>query len=162
MRILALMTLLLALSAQAHEGHEHGDQALAAATALDPRVELHSDRSEVVVVRGTEALLVYADDYDSNAPLEHLAVAIIAGDRRVEAQPLGEGVYRLPLDLLPRTQALQLQLRGEGLHEHFALKLPPAPEATAEPHRRWWPWLAGALALFALAGIGTWRRRSRA
>lgn len=162
MRILVLLTLLLALSAQAHEGHEHGEAGESAATALQPRVELHSDRTEVVVVRGAEALLVYADDYASNAPLENLAVAVTAGDRRIEAQALGEGVYRLPLDLLPVTEALQLQLRDQDRQESFALKLPPAPQSEEAGPLHWWPWAAGGLGLLALAGLGLWWRRRRA
>lgn len=163
-QLMAMLMLALCWSAQAHEGHEHGEPAAAAtATALEPRVALHSERVEVVVVRGAEALLVYADDYSSNAPLEHLAVAVAAADRRAEAQALGEGVYRLPLDLLPPGDALQLQLRGPDWQESFALSLPPpvADESPAQ-HLARWPWLAAALAvLLALITIGfvRWRRR---
>ncbi|MDM4771773.1 hypothetical protein [Solimonas sp. SE-A11] len=161
-RLVTVLMLALGWSAQAHEGHEHGEPAAtASATVLEPRVALHSERVEVVVVRGAEALLVYADDYSSNAPLEHLAVAVAAADRRVEAQALGEGVYRLPLDLLPPGDALQLQLRGPHWQESFALSLPPpvADESPA-PHLARWPWSAAALTvLLALAGIGFARRR---
>ncbi|HEY0914302.1 MAG TPA: hypothetical protein VGE22_05475 [Solimonas sp.] len=162
-RLMLVLMMALALPAQAHEGHEHGRPAEAVAKVLEPRVALHSERVEVVVVRDAEALLIYADDYASNAPLEHLAVAVAAADRRVEAQALGEGVYRLPLDLLPAGDALQLQLRGQDWQESFALSLPPpAADETPAGHSFAWPWLAAALAvLLALVGVGFVRRRRR-
>ena len=163
-RLMVLLMLALLGSAQAHEGHEHGEPSSAVtATALEPRVALHSERVEVVAVRGAEALLVYADDYASNAPLEHLAVAIAAADRRVEAQALGEGVYRLPLDLLPAGDSLQLQLHGPEWQESFALSLPPpAADAISAEHPNRWPWLAVALAMLLFLvtlGLLRWRRR---
>lgn len=163
-RLMVVLLLALGLPAQAHEGYEHGEPAAAvAATALEPRVELRSERVEVVVVRGAEALLIYADDYVSNAPLEHLAVAVTAVDRRVEAQPLGEGVYRLPLDLLPAVAGLQLQLRGPDWQESFALSLPPAAEEAGQATQRaWWPWAsAGVAVLLILSAAWIVRRRRR-
>jgi hypothetical protein len=163
-RLMAVLLLALGLPALAHEGHEHGEPAAAiAVTALEPRVELRSERVEIVVVRGTEALLVYADDYVSNAPLEHLAVAVAAAERRVEALPLGEGVYRLPLDLLPVAAALQLQLRGPDWQESFALSLPPAAEKEGQAAQRaWWPWASAGVLLVLSAAWIVRRRRRRA
>jgi len=158
-RVAALLLLASAFPAQAHEGHEHGDAAEAAA-ALEPRVEFHSARIEGVVARGAEALLVYADDYASNAPLENLSVAVAVADRRIEAHPLGEGIYRLPLDLLPEEESLQLQLRGEGWQESFALQLPPAALQGEGAPRPRWPW-ALALVLAVSAGLVLLRRRRR-
>ncbi|AXQ31292.1 hypothetical protein D0B54_22555 [Solimonas sp. K1W22B-7] len=158
-RLLAMSLLGFALAAAAHDGHEQGDPPASAAAALDPRVELHSSRTELVVVRTADALLVYADDYVTNAPLEGLQVAVTTAGRRVEAEALGDGVYRLPLDLLQGATPLQLQLHGAAGAESFPLTLPPAPPPPAAVAPAWIAWAAAASAALVLLGLWFARRR---
>jgi hypothetical protein len=100
---LAVATLFAATPALAHEGHDDGPQAsVAPATAL-PRGEAHSETFELVAVAERDALLLYLDDFRSNAPVDGAKLEIETPDGPKAATALGNGIYRLEAPFLAKS-----------------------------------------------------------
>jgi len=140
--LLPLLLLPLALTAQAHEGHEHEEAVPAAAvTAIPaadaPRLTLTAPQFELVAVRDTAALLIYVDDYDSNAPLADLQLQVQSGSRSTQAEALEPGLYRvalaaLGLDNKPGTAPLSFIVRSPQWQARVDGVLPAAASAKAD------------------------------
>jgi hypothetical protein len=136
---LPFYALLLAGAAAAHEGHDHGAAPapeVAAPDATAPRLALHSARVELVAVRDARDLLVYIDDYETNAPLAGLRVQLRAGSRLLSAQPVEAGTYRIVADALDAAvpQPAVFLLHSDAWSEQLEGVLPPAqPVAPAGP-----------------------------
>lgn len=152
--------------AAAHEGHEHAQEAATAAQAevapQAPRLALSTPRIELVAVRERSGLLIYIDDYESNAPLSGLQVELRSGARSLRAAQAGEGLYRIGAGLLDAGETLPLRIlvRGDGWQEQLDGVVPRASEeSVAVPQRRQWRWAAGVAAAAGLL-LFWWRRQS--
>lgn len=174
-----LLTGLLAASlcgwcgaALAHEGHHEAqpdaDSAAAAQAPPAPRSTLDTPQIELVAQREGRDLLLYLDDYASNAPLNGLQVAVRSDTLTLQAAASGEGVYRVAGDLLDGHPGapLQIDVHGAGIDAHLQAPLPPAAEqhaaAPAEAALPVTPRIVVALiaVLFAAGAAGLlWRRR---
>src|ERR1700757_2453015 len=96
------LLLILPLAAAAHEGHHHDEDPAPAPVAKPAQVE-------VVAQRDGGDVLIYVDDYASNAPLSGLQVVIHQSAGVVQAATAGEGLYRVPADLVDAA-ARELQI----------------------------------------------------
>ena len=183
--LLALAVTLAAASARAHEGHEHGAEAqqeapvaglaaqpVAAPEAGAPRLAISQPPVELVAVQGSDGLLIYADDYASNAPLAGLRVQVQLGSRLLDASELAPGSYRIARDLIGDTGGtVKISLHGAGHDAELVGELPAAPIAFAKastspspastlPRFDHWTMLFGlALAVLSLAGGWSVKRR---
>lgn len=153
----------------AHEGHDHGAEPAVQQQALAPRLTHASARLEVVALLQGHDLLVYADDYASNAPASGLRVDVRSAGRLVRALETEPGLYRaaLQIESQARDVQLDLSLSGEGIAERFAGSLPiavseDAAQSSASPNIAL---IAGgtiAALLLAIAGAGWLLRKRRA
>lgn len=169
---LLLALLALALRAPAHEGHVHEPAQEVPPQAAEsmppppddsPRMALSGTHLELVVLRdGDAGLLIYADDYQSNAPLSGLSLQLRSGAHSVQAAPAGEGLYRVPAGVLPAREALPLQIIARGEHWQEQLDGVLAAETRAAPAASHAPsaWLALLLLPLALLVL-RWRLRRR-
>lgn len=98
-RIVPLLAGLIACSALAHEGHDHGDAPAAAVQAL-PRVQSHSEAFDLVAVASGHKLTVYLSDYKTNAPIPEATVEVGFEGKSIPATRRGEGVYQIIADWL--------------------------------------------------------------
>lgn len=91
------------------------------ADAAPPRVE-------IVAVREGSDLLLYVDDYASNAPVAGLQVDLQAGGRSLRAAATADGRYRLPADLVDEaaTSSTRVTLSGKGIELSMPIEIPPA------------------------------------
>jgi hypothetical protein len=170
LRLAAVLAVLcLSFAAAAHEGHHEEQAALPAATP-PPAVNADTPQVELVLKRQQDELLLYLDDYATDAPLDGLSVLVHSGSRTLQAAAAGEGVYRLPMDLLDpgAGQALQVEIHGHGIAVSVPGELPPAPAplaATAATHRVHlppWTWLTAAAAAVLVLLLFRLRLRRRA
>lgn len=163
-RRLAIPCLALALlaglsAARAHEGHEHAATAAsterpAAPGSAAPRVELSNPRVELVAVRDAGAVLIYLDDYDSNAPLAGLHVQVQDGGRSLQAKEVDDGLYRLAPGLLDEhAHTLTIRIHGPGWDEQLEGRLPAAAVAAPAPPAPPKPMQFSAYAAAALIGL---------
>ncbi|MET0277897.1 MAG: RND transporter [Pseudorhodoplanes sp.] len=88
--------------ARSHEGHDHGAQAPAAPATVLPRGEAHSDMFELVAVAERDTLILYLDDYRSNAPVDGAKLEIETPDGPKSASALGNGIYKLEASFLAK------------------------------------------------------------
>jgi hypothetical protein len=89
-------TWLLFAGAHAHEGHDHGAQPAAPASAgLAPRAETSSDLFELVAVADGTQIVVYLDRFATNAPVEGATVEVETPNGPVSATAEAGGPYRL-------------------------------------------------------------------
>lgn len=148
---------LLASPANAHEGHRHDDDAEAHAdsradehsgaergAAADkvvpaaPAVAASTPKLELVLKRDAQRLLIYLDDFATNAPLAGLAVSVRANGRDLGAESIEPGTYSVPLDLLPPEDAAPITVRVRGaagaarLDESIATMVPLPVVADAD------------------------------
>lgn len=178
LQALSLALALLAASAvQAHEGINHAEAeapAHAPASAQAPRIAFTTPQVEVLVVREPKALVIYVDDYASNAPRTGLQLSLQSGNQLVAASAAADGSYRVPTDALgadaDAALPLHLRLRGDGLDETLRGELPAAlaeneteteAEAEAPSGPAWKAGAAGLLGIGLLAGLVLRLRRRR-
>jgi hypothetical protein len=91
-----VILLLMAGSAFAHEGHDHGEEKKPAGpVALTPRLEARSGPFELVALRQSGELLIYLDRFATNEPVTRAQVTVETPDGQKEAT-LKDGVYHLP------------------------------------------------------------------
>lgn len=153
----------------AHEGHEHKEEAPATEQVQSKeesaaRLALHSARVELVAAREGDDLLIYIDDFETNAPLEGLKLQLRAADRVLQARSIAPGLYQIPLDVIPPAGGqVEFTLQGEGWQEQLSGVLPAALEAQAPTAQRLhWSVIAAALASAAvLIGLLLWFLRRR-
>ena len=139
---------LLVSPANAHEGHRHDDDADAEPASTNVPAEVPSatavaastPKLELVLKRDAQRLLIYLDDFATNAPLAGLAVSVQSNGRDLGAEAIEPGTYSVPLDLLPPEAAAPITVRVRGaagaarLDESIAttMPLPAADEASAD------------------------------
>ncbi|MGH8446528.1 MAG: hypothetical protein ACREVL_14745 [Solimonas sp.] len=164
-----LVLVLASAPGYAHEGHEHAAEAPAtdddeAADVKAPRLALSSPHVELVAVRDGRGLLVYVDDYASNAPLVGLQIELRRGTQAWQLQALDAGTYGLAPGLLPDEGFdARLTVRAPAWQETLSGHLPAAAGAAGvhgNASRRWLA-VAGAAIVFVALLIVFLRHRRR-
>ena len=79
--------------AAAHEGHDHGAPPPPVSATVAPRMEASTSTIELVAVSGSDEVVIYLDDFRSNAPLEDAQIDVDAAGETLQATPVGEGIY---------------------------------------------------------------------
>ena len=80
-------------AAAAHEGHDHGAPPPPVSATVAPRMEASTSAIELVAVSGSGEVVIYLDDFRSNAPLEDAQIDVDAAGETLQATPVGEGIY---------------------------------------------------------------------
>lgn len=159
-------------AALAHEGHHEAqpdaDSAAAAQAPPAPRSTLDTPQIELVAQREGRDLLLYLDDYATNAPINGLQVAVRSGTLTLQAAASGEGAYRVPADLFDGHpgEALEIDVHGAGIDARLQAPLPAAAEQDAAAPAEAAPPLTRRIVvaliavLFAAGAAGLlWRRQ---
>lgn len=93
----ALLTLwsviLIALPAFAHDGHDHGEEEIAVASEALPRVMATSEQFELVGIAESDTLVIYLDQFATNAPVTDADIEVTIGTEVAIAEPGEDGVY---------------------------------------------------------------------
>jgi RND family efflux transporter MFP subunit len=107
LRATLIALLLMAGSAFAHEGHDHGDQAKTAVAGITPRLVAASGPIELVALLQKGELLIYLDRFETNEPIAdaQITVETPAGQLTPEFK---DGVYRLAAPWAPQSGSLDL------------------------------------------------------
>ncbi|MBP7084563.1 MAG: hypothetical protein KBF40_00275 [Giesbergeria sp.] len=161
------------LTGHAHGGEDHGDAAAPAPVAsAAPRAQAQSEDFELVAEVQGQALVLFLDRFDSNAPVVGAQVEVDSGGPPAMAAETAPGVYRVAASpwTQPGRHALTVSVQAGDTADLLSATLdvpaaaaaaPAAPLAVGSPatisKRSLWA-LAGALALAALGGF-TWLRR---
>lgn len=162
-----LLGILLAVPAAAHEGEVHDDFPLAAAGQnVAPRFAATGDAVEVVGALQDGQLWLYVSRFATNAPWSGLSIEVERDGGGVRAEPVAEGVYRIPAGELEENglHAVVMTLHGEGLDELLMaqLAIENAPEREVEPS---WRQMSMGLSLLVAAVVihllHGWRVRRR-
>lgn len=90
------VTIPLIAGANAHEGHDHGDQSKppAQSGSTMPRVEAASGPFELVALLRHDELVIYLDRFDTNEPIAGAQISVETPTGPQDAQPK-DGTYRL-------------------------------------------------------------------
>ena len=112
------------------EAHEAAPSSAASRDSGVSRVAISAPPIELVVVRITDGLLLYVDDYLSNAPLTGLDITLLAGTRASRASAQGNGVYRVPLEIADTAMRnIRLVIQGPQIDVRLDATLPDDPAA---------------------------------
>ena len=160
----AWLLLGLCSGAMAHEGHhDEGAPSPVPVTAPMPHATASTPQIEAVAQREGRDVVLYLDDYASNAPLDGLQVSLRSGALTAQAAG-GEGRYVVPAELLPAgVQTLELSVHGAGLEAQLQVELPaaagkaapaPAKSPSAESPM-------GALTVIVVTLLAAWLLRRR-
>lgn len=109
---IACGVLMVAASAAAGPGHDHGEEATRRSTGLKaPRFATHTESFEVVGVVEGEKLVLYLDYYDSNEPVTNAKVEVESGPFKAIAQLEPErGAYTVPSEPFRQAGSHPLQI----------------------------------------------------
>jgi hypothetical protein len=170
-RSTSLALLLLTAPTLAHEGHDHGPPPPAPTTqVLAPRAGAESADFELVAVLEDGRLLVYLDDFATNAPIEDATLELESGPFQTPASHLGQGVYEIPPGPLaePGRHELLFTVQTPGAADLLParLEVPEAGKAASADHTTaaWYeatPVLQGAVVILTLCLLLllVWRNR---
>lgn len=163
--------LLLAVSAFAGEGHDHGEAPAAAGSPTLPRFAAQSELFEAVGVLKGKELSILIDHFDSNAPVLGAKVELESGSAKLPAAfHADHGDYSAPGDAFskPGTYAITLTVTAADQTDLLAAEMvvpypeaAQAGEAATRPWLRWTAWLAAlpGLALLTVLALRKWGRR---
>lgn len=156
--LLMAVALLLSAAAQAGDGHDHGEAPAAASGPALPRFTATSDLFELVGVVNGRQLTLYLDHAPTNAPVKDATLELEIGDRKLQAQPDGEGQFEATLEqALPEgTSPVTATVTAGADSDLLAGELDIHGDTHAEaPHAHGWKeyalWGAGGIAALALA-----------
>ena len=157
----------LALTARAHGGEDHADEAAPPAVVAEagPRAIAASEDFEFVALPQGGRLLIYLDRFATNEPVADAAVEIESGAFKAVATTLGPGVYAIAGDAFktpgrhPLTVTIQTDAKSGGVSDLLSATLEIAPPAaSATPATSRWVSEVGlgeaSLAVIALVAIG--------
>ncbi len=165
MKRLATMLALtvLALTARAHGGEDHGDEAAPTAVVAEagPRAIAASEDFEFVALPQGGQLLIYLDRFATNEPVANAEVEIESGAFEAVAAAIGPGVYAVAGDTFkapgrhPLTVTIQTDEKSGGISDLLSatLEVVPPTASVAPAASRWASGAnlgAAALALIAL------------
>ncbi|MBN8747894.1 Uncharacterised protein [Xylophilus ampelinus] len=166
---LAMGAIALHLPAHADAGHDHGDEAPAAAGRALPRFTAESENFELVGVLEGRRLTLYLDRFADNSPVKDARLELQLGDEKLVPEAHGEGSFDTtlahvpPAGVLPVTATVTTGRETDLLAGDFDLHDAHADadaEAPAPAWRRYAPWLAAGIAGLVLAVAG-WRLSRR-
>jgi hypothetical protein len=165
------------LPARASDGHDHGDEAPAAAGSALPRFAAVSESFELVGVLDGRQLTLYLDRFADNAPVPGAQIELDLAGTPLKAEARkgaeSEGVYEValkappPPGVIPVTATVNVGSESDLLAGELDLHQAHADEAV-DPGASWWPaagWGAGALlgvlllALVVRSGMASRRAR---
>lgn len=127
---------LMAGTAPAHEGHDHGAPPPPVSATVAPRMEASSADFELVAVAGVGEVTIYLDSFRGNVPVPGAAIDVDTGGETLTAEPAGEGVYVVKPKWAgsPGSHDLAFTIMADGLVDVLTGTLAiPAPEAEAKP-----------------------------
>jgi len=128
--------------AHAHEGHDHTsdhDEDARPIAAPAPIGTVSTPQVEMVVARERKDIVIYIDDYASNAPIDGLQVKIRSGSQLLQASASGDGIYRVPADLLEKSDSSDKSgesqatflIYGKNLDLNLQSSIPAEPPVSA-------------------------------
>lgn len=104
----AAIIIAAAVTARAHEGHDHGGPAVPPPAHVLPRGEAHSDAFELVAVAQGNKLVIYLDRFAGNEPVEGASIEIETPAGPATANGGEGGVYRVDAPWLARGGTFEL------------------------------------------------------
>jgi membrane fusion protein, heavy metal efflux system len=104
----ALIAGIVAGTAQAHEGHDHGPPAVASPASVAARGEATSENFELVAVAQGAELIIYLDRFASNEPATGAAIEVETPEGPAKAGAKDDGTFRLPAPWLAKGGHLDL------------------------------------------------------
>lgn len=157
------------LSGDAHETgdpfhtHDDGGELPLTMQSIKPRVETGSKKIELVAVWYDTELIVYADHYASNEPLNNASITLRGAGHASQGRHVGDGVYSIVANGLskPGKYPLEFEVRSAALNETLkgTLEVPqPAQPGVSTPSVTVW---AGGTALLLIIVGSLWRMRRR-
>jgi len=158
--------------AHAHEGHDHTsdhDEDARPIAAPAPTGTATTPQVEMVVARERKDIVIYIDDYASNSPIDGLQVQIRSGSQLLQASAAGDGIYRVPANLLEQLDksgeaASDFLIHGNNLDLNLQSVIPAASQISetlpAAP-RHAIPLLAALAGVLLVAVIGWLNLRRR-
>ena len=162
-----LSTIFICFSAQAHDGHDHGQEETVVASQVLPRVVATSEQFELVGIAENDALVIYLDGFATNVPVADATVEVTIGSDVVLAETEAEGLYSVTSEALikPGDYELIFSITTPDTADLLIGTLRVAETATiageaARPFGLPVWWLAGGL-LFVGILIGWLGSRSR-
>lgn len=164
-----ILALLMPVSALAHGGEDHGDEARAPVSlpAAGPRLELKSPDVELLGIFQDGKLTLYADRYASNEPIRNATIELESGGRKVQAQAEKDGSYTVAADWLrqPGKHALEVSVQADDLAD-LLIGTFEMPAVQAGANGRAWlgaaKWAAGGMvAALLLAALFKFLRRRK-
>jgi hypothetical protein len=109
-----LIACFLGMSAHAHEGHDHGDEAKPVVSAsIAPRFEARGDLFELVGILNGKEWWLYLDKAESNEPVEQAVIEIESGSFKGKAVA-SQDVFKLAAPALaePGSHALTIMVEA--------------------------------------------------
>ena len=103
---LAMGAIALHLPAHADAGHDHGDEAPAAAGRALPRFTAESENFELVGVLDGRRLTLYLDRFADNSPVKDARLELQLGDEKLVPEAHGEGSFEAMLAHVPAAGVL--------------------------------------------------------
>lgn len=157
----------LALSAQAHNGEDHGNTpppTTAPSAPLGPRTEARTPDFELVAALEAGRLVLHIDRFSTNEPVTGAQVEVAAGTLQAVAAPTAPGVYSVPDAgfAQPGTYPLTITIEAADTSDLLTATLEVPAAATTQSGdpgpARWWPWGLAGLLLTSGVGLGAlWR-----
>ena len=156
---------LLAVAAQAHEGHDDAPAAVQADAA--PRFAAVSDQFELVGVIDGRRLTLYLDHAADNRPVHEAQLELEVGGKPLAVTQVAEGEYRAELaqPLADGETPVTATVVAGADSDLLATDIDWHAPAAAAPAHAWGrkSLLAGAgVAVLALAALWAWRSRRAA
>ncbi len=138
MAALILLLTLGTVCAHAHEGHDH-DKPPPLALPVAPRVVSVTPDFELVgVLSGKDRLTIFLHAFATNEPIKGAQIKVAAGDRSVDAEARGDGVFSLSAPWLLSVDGVDLVFTlqlADGSQDLMAGRLEAAasdPSSTAK------------------------------
>lgn len=160
--IVACLALALPLSALGHGGEDHSTPAPQVSRPVAPRAVAVSEEFEAVVVLEDKQIVLYLDQFASNAPVPGAKVEIEGAGVNAVAAETAPGVYALAAPTLavgkyPLTITIEAGDSADLLSA--TLEIAALPVAEEQSVTRGWLW--PALMLLLLGPVLWLRRRAR-
>lgn len=109
-----LIACFLGMATQAHEGHDHGDEAKPVVSAsIAPRFEARGDLFELVGILNGKEWWLYLDKAESNEPVQQAVIEIESGSFKGQALA-SQGAFKLAAPALaePGSHALTITVEA--------------------------------------------------
>ena len=161
---LLVAAILVAPTALAGEGHDHGDKAPAAVGQALTRFTAVSETFELVGVLSGKQITLYLDRFADNSPVRDAQIELEIGGTKFNAEKQGEDAYEVVLPARPKPGVLPVTATVTAGNEIDLLtgELDLHEKAHTEEAARTFSWTAytgwAAVGIAALALLA-WRKR---